>query len=298
MGLEGVPGVAQAAHSVGPPRRSNDRTAAWRRREPAAVRLPRARHARDDLALPRRGHRGPHSAGGVPGLAAVARRSSSLAHRVQEPRPRAGALDARLPRPRPSRARDHRAAGVRPRRPRSDGVADEVPEPHLRGAAPRDVHRVARPDDRLDGSPDDRRRSRRPRPSVVGRHRLPAGVDGRRSALREARRPLRAQASAPGRPRYLPRRVGAVRSGAEHAAADRVPRRAGPRRWRTARAGDGRRRRPRLAARARPLPGPLRRRLRRLGRSQGRCSAASSSTTSPGGGSSTSTCRSASSLWR
>ena len=59
------------------------------------------------------------------------------------------------------------------------------------------------------------------------------------------------------------------------------------------RPGDHRRRRP--AARARPLPGLLRRRVRLRQRSPARCSAASSPTTSAGAGSSTSTCRSASS---
>ena len=39
---------------------------------------------------------------------------------------------------------------------------------------------VARPDDRLDRAADDRRRARRPRAPLVGRHRLPARVDGRR----------------------------------------------------------------------------------------------------------------------
>ena len=43
-----------------------------------------------------------------------------------------------------------------------------------------DVAGGARPDDRLDRAADDRQRPRRPRPPVLGRHRLPAGLDGRR----------------------------------------------------------------------------------------------------------------------
>ena len=143
---------------------------------------------------------------------------------------------------------------------------DEVPAPHLRSAAPRAADRLARPDDRLDGAADDRWRPRRPPAPLVGRDGLPAGVDGRRAAVREARRSLRTEAGAAGRTRDLPRRLGAVRCGADHAAADRVPRRAGPRRRRAARARDGGRRRSRRAARSRPVPGAVRRRLRDLGR--------------------------------
>ena len=56
--------------------------------------------------------------------------------------------------------------------------------------------------------------------------------DGRRAAVREARRPLRPQDRAPGGDRHLPRRLGALRPLAEHGRADRVPRAAGPRRRR------------------------------------------------------------------
>ena len=75
------------------------------------------------------------------------------------------------------------------------------------------------------------------------------------------------------RDRAVPRRLGAVRAGAEHDRADRLPRRPGPRRRRADRAHPGGGRRHRLAARARPLPGPVRRRVRRWRASPGRCSA-------------------------
>ena len=70
----------------------------------------------------------------------------------------------------------------------------------------------------------------------------------------------------PGRDRALPHRIGPVRDRTEHAPVDRVQSNPGARRWWPAGGGDGRGRRPRRAARPRPLPGPLRRRVRRLGR--------------------------------
>ena len=60
----------------------------------------------------------------------------------------------------------------------------------------------------------------------------------------------------------VPRRVGRLRRGPVHHVADRRPRRAGRGRGRADDARDGRRRRPRLAAGARPLPGLHRRDLR------------------------------------
>ena len=100
----------------------------------------------------------------------------------------------------------------------------------------------------------------------MGRDLVSARVDGGRAAVREARRSLRPQARPPVRARALPRRLGAVRAGAEHAAADRVQSDPGARRRRFARRGDGRRRRPCRASRPRPLPGPVRRRVRHRGR--------------------------------
>ena len=50
------------------------------------------------------------------------------------------------------------------------------------------------------------------RAALVGRHRVPARVDGRRPAVRQARRPLRPQDRAADRDRDVPRRLGAVRA--------------------------------------------------------------------------------------
>ena len=69
-------------------------------------------------------------------------------------------------------------------------------------------------------------------PALVGRHRLPAGLDDLDAALRQARRPLRAQARLPGLDRHLPHRLGAVRTGPGHGRADRLPHAPGPRRRR------------------------------------------------------------------
>ena len=69
-----------------------------------------------------------------------------------------------------------------------------------------------------------------------------------------------------GRDRDLPRRLGALRDQPEHDRADRLPRAPGARRRRPAGDDAGRRRRHRPAARARQVPGLLRRRVRRLDR--------------------------------
>ena len=98
---------------------------------------------------------------------------------------------------------------------------------------------------------------------VLGRHRLPAGRDGLDAAVRQARRPLRPQAPVPGRPsssswsaascRASPRRwASSSPSGRSRASAP-----AGSSCW----PGDHRRRR--QPPRARPLPGLLRRGVRR-----------------------------------
>ncbi len=97
--------------------------------------------------------------------------------------------------------------------------------------------------------------------------------------------------------RRLPGRLGAERPRRLARPADRVPRAAGPRRRRADDARDGDRRRDRLAARARPLPGLHPDGLRASRASPGRCSAACSPTTPRGAGSSTSTCRSAPPRW-
>jgi hypothetical protein len=96
----------------------------------------------------------------------------------------------------------------------------------------------------------------------VGRDVLPAGVDRRRPAVWEARRSLRPQAGPAGRARAVPDRLRVVRPGADHAAADRLPRRAGSWWRRSHRRCDGRRGRSRRTARPRPLPGTVRGRVR------------------------------------
>ena len=128
-------------------------------------------------------------------------------------------------------------------------------------------------------------------PALVGRHRLPAGVDDLDAALRQARRPLRAQARLPGA-RSSSSSSGSALCGQSpgHGRAHRLPHAAGPRRRRAHRPGAGDHRRRRLAARPRPLPGRLRRGLRGEQRRRAAASAASSSTTPRGAGSSTSTC--------
>src|SRR5205814_4655789 len=88
----------------------------------------------------------------------------------------------------------------------------------------RDVSGSARPDDRVDGAADDRRRPRRPRSSLVGRHRVPPGVDRLDPDLRQARRHVRAQARVPGGDSHLPCRVDARRPQPDDGRADRVSR--------------------------------------------------------------------------
>ena len=137
----------------------------------------------------------------------------------------------------------------------------------LHRAHARHVPRRARPDDRLHRAADDRRRPRRPRPPLLGRHGVPARLDRLDAALRQARRHVRAQARLPRRDPDLPRRLDARGPEPVDGPADRVPRAPGNRRRRPdgRRAGDHRRHRP--AARARPLHGPDRLRVRRrLGR--------------------------------
>ena len=57
MSLDRLPGVAQVAHPVGPPRRADDRSPPRRRPDAPAIPLPRPRDDGDDLVLARdRGH--------------------------------------------------------------------------------------------------------------------------------------------------------------------------------------------------------------------------------------------------
>ncbi len=169
-----------------------------------------------------------------------------------------------------------------PRRPRD-----------LLRAAARDAARVARPDDRVHGAADDRRRPRRARPALLGRHRVPARRHRDDPAVGADERPLRPQAPVPGRDRRVPHRLRAERRRAVARRADRVPRAAGPRRRRADDARDGDRRRHRLPARARAATRATSRWSSCSRASPGRCSAACSPTTCRGAGSSTSTCRSA-----
>ena len=127
----------------------------------------------------------------------------------------------------------------------------------------RDVPRGARPDDRLDGAADDRRRPPRRLAPLLDRRRLSAGRDGLDAALGKARRPVRPEGLLPGGHRHLPGRLGLFGAQPQHDRAHRVP--GGPgSRWRRA---DGRhpgdRRGRRLSPRARPLPGALRCGVRR-----------------------------------
>ena len=100
----------------------------------------------------------------------------------------------------------------------------------------------------------------------MGRDRIPARLDRGRAGVREARRPLRPPDRPPDGDRDLPRRLHTLRARSEHGRADRVPRTAGDRRRRSDRDDDGSGRRHRATARARQVPGSLRRRLRRLDR--------------------------------
>ena len=149
----------------------------------------------------------------------------------------------------------------------------------------------------VDGAAHHRRRARRARAPVVGRDRVPADRDRVDAAVREDLRPLRAPAGVP--VRDLVFLIGSVLAGLSQnmGAADRLPGRPGSRRRRPHGPGlrDHRRRHP--AARARSLPGLLR---RRLGSGQRRRAAAGRLLRRPsraGAGSSTSTCRSGSSRW-
>ena len=91
---------------------------------------------------------------------------------------------------------------------RSPAVADP------RRAAARHVAGRARPDHRLDRAADHRGRPARWVAPGLGRHRLPAGLDGVDAAVGQARRPVRAEDLLPGRDRDLRHRFGAVRASA------------------------------------------------------------------------------------
>ena len=138
-----------------------------------------------------------------------------------------------------------------------------APQPHLRCGAARHAAGRARPDDRGHRAADRRRRPRRSRPPVLGRHKLSAGVDHRHRDRRQARRPVRPQGGLPGVGGVLPRRLGAVRPERIDDDAGRIPGAAGHRRRRDHGDGHGRHRRGHPAARTRPLPGRARCGVRR-----------------------------------
>ena len=96
----------------------------------------------------------------------------------------------------------------------------------------------------------------------MGRHRLPAGGDDCGAAVRPSRRPFRAAADVAWRAGYFHRSIAGLRSGADIAAADRGARRPGPRRRRLDDPRASADRRACVAARARPLLGLFRHRVR------------------------------------
>ena len=137
----------------------------------------------------------------------------------------------------------------------------------------RHVPRRARPEHRRRRAAQDHLRARRAGQAVLGRHRLPAHLDRGHAAVGQDLRPARPAADLPGRDRRLPGRLGHLRlrlpaleraRPLRHRRHDRRPRGPGPRRRRPDVAGARRHRRRHPAARARQVPGPLRRRLRRL----------------------------------
>ncbi len=131
----------------------------------------------------------------------------------------------------------------------------------LRGHA-RPVPRRPRPDHRRPRAADHRDPARGQRRLRLGRHDLPAHEHDQRPVLGQAVRPLRPEADVHDRHRHLPRRLGAVRPRPGHDPADPLPRHPGHRRRIAVPDRPRRHRRPLLTGRARPLPGPLRRRVR------------------------------------
>ena len=115
--------------------------------------------------------------------------------------------------------------------------------------------------------PTHRQRARRPRQAVLGRHRLPADLDRRHPALGQDLRPLRPPAIFQAAIVHLPGRFGAVPASSQNMTeliAFRALQGIGGGGLMSLALRHHRRRHP--AARARPLPGLLRRRVRRLQR--------------------------------
>ena len=137
--------------------------------------------------------------------------------------------------PHPPKKAPHDGPDPNPRRRRvSDSQADPGGDGRPDG---RHVPRRPRPVHRRHRAPPHHQRARRPEQAELGRHGLPADPDRLDAVVGQDLRPLRPQADLPGRDRDLPDRLPAVRARAEHRAADRLPRRPGPRRRRPVRAG-------------------------------------------------------------
>ena len=132
----------------------------------------------------------------------------------------------------------------------------------------RDVPCGAGPDDRRDVDPHHRRRPRRAEPAGLGHHRLPDHHDGHHAALRQALRPLRAQAAVPHRHHDLRDRLGGLHVRHVDVRARGVPGGPGSRRGRAVLAGADDHRRHRGAPGAGPVPGLLRGRLRHVERAR------------------------------
>ena len=212
-------GRPAAAHEAGLPPAGDHLAAARLRhrgaargREPALVRRDQPRRAlarlgvRQRAAVPRRGL-----------LAADPERAARaspgrrrLPDRLRDPDL---ADSRRAPAPRwcrrePPRAPRAHAAGL-PLLDRPD--PRDLLRPDGRAAAG-----GARPDDRRHRPAHGGLRARRGQPVLVGLHGLRARLDGDGAAVREARRRARAQAALHDRDLDLPRRLGALRPGAEH----------------------------------------------------------------------------------
>ena len=159
------------------------------------------------------------------------------------------------------RIANYRAGTPRTALPRPPADRDRPLWPDGRRPAGR-----ARPEHRRHRPAPHRQRAGRPGQAGLGGHGLPADRDRRHAALGQDLRPLWPPPHLPGRHHHLPGRLHALRPQPEPAAIDRLPR---PARYRRRRP-DGHRlqhhRGHHSPPRTRPLPGLLRRGLRRLQR--------------------------------
>ena len=128
----------------------------------------------------------------------------------------------------------------------------------------------ARPKHRRHRAASNHWRPRRIPAFVLGGDRIHRHEHRLGAAVRSVKRPLRAQVCLFGLDFRIPGRLYRLRTGRRPSSADLVPRRAGTGRRRLDRAGADGGRRPRVAARARALPGPVRCCFCRHARSQGR----------------------------